>query len=120
MNVIQISNLSFKYQNQKVFNKLSFELTDNQWLGILGVNGAGKSTFLKILLGHLVTYSGEVQLMDHSPGSAALKSLLGSSPQEIDFPSNIRVKEILHFVGAHYSQPVPTAEIIDDLLDRRF
>ena len=38
-------------------------IDDNQWIGIIGKNGAGKSTFMKTILGNLAPNSGELQIL---------------------------------------------------------
>ncbi len=65
-----------------------------QRLGVLGPNGGGKSTLLKITLGLLEGYQGEVRVMGHSPREAARKRLVGYVPQRAEverrFPLSVR------------------------------
>lgn len=49
--LIEINNLNFKYENNIILNNISFNITKNENIGILGRNGGGKSTLIKILLG---------------------------------------------------------------------
>lgn len=66
MGKIEIEKLSFAYgarnkeQKNKVFDEISLEINDNQSVGIIGENGVGKSTFLKLLVGLLPSYEGKI------------------------------------------------------------
>lgn len=51
--IIIIDHLSYAYGNQKVFKNLSLSIFEHEWIAIIGPNGSGKTTFLKLLLGHL-------------------------------------------------------------------
>ena len=56
MSNINISNLSFRYQDSSdnIFNNLNLDLDSSWKLGLVGRNGRGKTTFLKLLQGKLV------------------------------------------------------------------
>lgn len=57
-----ISNGSFSYKNQKIFDNLNLELQSKDILAILGPNGCGKSTFLKAILGLQKGFTGQLLL----------------------------------------------------------
>ena len=60
--VIEVENLSFSYDKfHKLLTNISFELYEGEKLAILGKNGCGKTTLLKILLGEISFYSGKVE-----------------------------------------------------------
>jgi len=60
--VIEVKNLSFSYDKmQKLLNNISFELYEGEKLAILGKNGCGKTTLLKILMGEISSYSGKIE-----------------------------------------------------------
>lgn len=59
---VQICDLTFSYGNIQVLRKLNFSLQEGEWIGIQGANGAGKSTFLHLLLGLKRADSGEILL----------------------------------------------------------
>ncbi|MCK8060029.1 MULTISPECIES: ABC-F family ATP-binding cassette domain-containing protein [unclassified Fusibacter] len=56
--IIQIDNLSKSYAEKTLFSDISVTLTDGDKVGLIGVNGTGKSTFLKILSGYEVADTG--------------------------------------------------------------
>ncbi|KEF37972.1 hypothetical protein M670_02728 [Schinkia azotoformans MEV2011] len=51
MNILSVENLSKSFGDKTLFNNISFSVAEKQRIGIIGVNGTGKSTLLKILAG---------------------------------------------------------------------
>ncbi|MSS74411.1 ABC-F family ATP-binding cassette domain-containing protein [Candidatus Pacearchaeota archaeon] len=58
----QISDVSKKYHNQELFSNVNFEIERGEKVGIVGSNGSGKSTFLKIIAGIIEGDSGKVKI----------------------------------------------------------
>ena len=58
--MIQTSNLSMQYGGRKLFDEVNVKFIPGNCYGIIGANGAGKSTFLKILSGEIESTTGEV------------------------------------------------------------
>ena len=59
-NMITVSDLGLQYSGQPLFSHVDLQFIKGNCYGIIGANGAGKSTFLKILSGDLEPTSGEV------------------------------------------------------------
>ncbi len=62
--MITISNLSFHFGGQLLFKDVDLKFNPGNCYGIIGANGAGKSTFLKILCGELEPSTGEISIPD--------------------------------------------------------
>ena len=62
MNVIEIRNLNFSYNAEKIIENLNLSVPRGSFLGIAGPNGAGKSTILKLMHGQLKPETGKVFL----------------------------------------------------------
>jgi ATPase subunit of ABC transporter with duplicated ATPase domains len=62
-NMITVSDLSLNYSGQPLFSHVDLQFVKGNCYGIIGANGAGKSTFLKILSGALEPTSGEVSVL---------------------------------------------------------
>ena len=60
--LIDISNLNFSYASQNVLQNISLTIYENDFIGIIGPNGGGKTTFLKLLLNFLKPSSGWVKI----------------------------------------------------------
>ena len=58
--MIEVRNLSKIFIDKKLFQDVNLKFTEGNTYGIIGANGAGKSTFLKILSGEIEPTSGEV------------------------------------------------------------
>lgn len=63
--MITVTNVSLRYGERKLFEDVNIKFTPGNCYGVIGANGAGKSTFLKILSGELEPNTGEVSI---SPG----------------------------------------------------
>jgi len=63
--MIAVSNLSLRYGKRSLFEEVNLKFTPGNCYGVIGANGAGKSTFLKILSGEIDASTGEVSI---SPG----------------------------------------------------
>lgn len=64
--MISVSNLSLRYGKRVLFDDVNVKFTEGNCYGIIGANGAGKSTFLKILAGEIESTTGQVSI---SPGA---------------------------------------------------
>ena len=62
--MITVSNLTFQFGGQVLFKDVDLKFTPGNCYGIIGANGAGKSTFLKLLCGELEPTKGEVYIPD--------------------------------------------------------
>lgn len=62
--LLECKNVSFSYGNEKVLYSVSFELRSGQYVGLIGPNGGGKSTLVRILLGILKTKKGSIEKSD--------------------------------------------------------
>jgi ABC-2 type transport system ATP-binding protein len=66
--MIQLSSLDFAYGKEKLFSSLELSMTPGNIYGLLGKNGAGKTSLLRIMAGLLFPGSGEVSLLGQNPG----------------------------------------------------
>ena len=60
--MISVDNLSLKFGKRTLFDEVSLKFTPGNCYGVIGANGAGKSTFLKILSGDMDSTSGGVNI----------------------------------------------------------
>jgi len=88
--MIQIKDLYFAYPRQQaLFGSLSMHLTAGSITGLLGKNGAGKTSLLKLLTGLLHPQSGEISVLDHNPRKREVSMLndVLLVPEEFYFPA---------------------------------
>src|SRR6476619_6456353 len=60
--MLSVSNLSLRYGKRVLFEDVNLRFTEGNCYGIIGANGAGKSTFLKILSGEIDPSTGRVEI----------------------------------------------------------
>jgi zinc transport system ATP-binding protein len=92
---VSVENLTFGYYpDSQVLEKVSFTLARGQFLGLIGPNGGGKTTLIKILLGILSVKQGRVLVFGNAPQSLRSRARIGYVPQlsniPKDFPSTVR------------------------------
>lgn len=85
MSRIEVDNLYFRYLDQWILEKAHFTLSQRGLFALIGPNGSGKTTFLKLLLGLLNPTKGGVKIDNLSPQEA--RHLIGYVPQNISFDS---------------------------------
>ncbi len=96
--VIDINHLSFSYQSSLVLKQISFQVFPGEFIGIIGPNGGGKTTLLKLIMGFLKPLSGSIRIFGETAGTHPAHSLrLAYVPQSMrfdrDFP--ISVEEVV-------------------------
>ena len=67
MNAIEFKNLTKTYRNQTVLNQIKFSIKENVLTGVIGRNGVGKTTLMKIAAGHIKETSGSVTVFSEIP-----------------------------------------------------
>ncbi len=83
MSAIEIDDVSFSYREQLVLDRLNLKVAEGEFLGIIGPNGGGKTTLLKLLLGFFQPDHGLIQIFGKSTKEG--QSLMGYVPQNFAF-----------------------------------
>lgn len=91
MKAIQVQSLTKKYGKFPALNNLSFSLDEGNVVGLLGENGCGKTTLLKVLAGLMVRYDGEVTVAGERPGPAS-KAKVSFLPDESFLADGSRIE----------------------------
>lgn len=81
--MIEISNLSFAYEETPILENISVQIKAGEFVGIFGPNGGGKTTFLKLLMGFLKPNQGTLKVCGLPP--VAARPHLGYVPQITSF-----------------------------------
>ncbi|WP_169942895.1 ABC transporter ATP-binding protein [Campylobacter sp. RM15925] len=95
MNGVKIENLSFGYDENLIFENINLSYDIKDFLAIIGPNGGGKSTLLRLMLGLLRPKSGEIKIFDKNPSEVS--KTIGYVPQNIFINANfpMRVLEVV-------------------------
>lgn len=116
--MIEINNLTKKFKEKAAVNNVTLTIKDGELFSLLGVNGAGKSTMIKMLSGLIKPTSGSIKIndLDMKKDSTKIKEILNVSPQETAVALNLSVKENLEFMAGVY-QIKNKEEKIKELID---
>ncbi len=93
--IIDVKNVSFGYNGDISLDNISFNVKERDFVGIIGPNGGGKTTLMKLLLGIHDPSEGEIKIFDKRPSDVLQH--LGYVPQKIDFNEEfpISVKDVV-------------------------
>ncbi|QKF58152.1 ABC transporter ATP-binding protein [Aliarcobacter lanthieri] len=97
MLLIDAKNISFSYQNKEVLNNINFELHQGDILSLIGKNGCGKTTLLKILLG-IYKSSGNIKILSKNINeykNKELAKLISYVPQTHQIPFDYTVFDVV-------------------------
>lgn len=97
--MIKLSNLFKKYGRLEVLKGIDAEFSKGKVTAIVGPNGSGKTTIIKIILGLVKADYGEVYI-NNEPinGSFEYRNLIGYMPQIASYPENLTVAEVLSLI----------------------
>jgi ABC-2 type transport system ATP-binding protein len=102
--LLKITGLSKSFGRHIVFSDLNIRLSTGKVYGLLGLNGEGKTTLIRILLGVIPPDRGQIHYKDGpvSFRSAAYKEEVGYIPEDPFFFGGMRVGELLDFNAGFY------------------
>ena len=118
--MIQLVDVTKRYDDTIVVDRLSLQINSGEIVGIIGHNGAGKSTTMKMIAGLVEPSSGHVQVMGHDmqKESIRVKQRIGYLPEESSLYEAMTARQYLLFFSELYQMPRHKAQQrIDQLLD---
>ncbi len=102
MNILEFKSLSKAYTKGKfVINNLNLEIPQGRIIGLLGPNGCGKSTLIKMIAGLLQVTSGEVLVNGKAVGEETCADI-SYLPERTYFTASMKVKDIVDFFSDFY------------------
>lgn len=102
--VFQIEQLQVRYGRNIAVDSLSLQLKRGEALGLLGANGAGKTSTLRSLMGMMKPSGGSVRVLGGKPGSTAVLKRIGFAPEEAIPPERVSGQEYLEFISSVRSE----------------
>ena len=100
--MIKIKELTKKFGDKKVLDKVSFSVGRGEIVGFLGPNGAGKTTTMKIITGFLSPTRGKVLVdgLDVTENSLKIRKKIGYLAEDNPLYEDMKVEEFLKFIGS--------------------
>lgn len=105
--LLEVKNVSKRYGQQMALDNVSFSVAPGHITGLLGPNGSGKTTMIKIIIGLLADYTGEVRICGHNPGKES-KKLVSYLPDKMALPAWLVVREALELYTSFFADFQPT------------
>jgi iron complex transport system ATP-binding protein len=117
--ILEVDNISFRYEkNKPLIDNLTFTIGNGEFIGLLGANGSGKSTILKLAGGILKQAGGEIRLWGKPLRSYPHKDrakLLCYLPQLLDMNLPFKVRELVSM--GLYPYDIPPALTVTEALE---
>lgn len=122
MHAIKAEKLTKMYKDKIAVNSLDLTVNKGELYALLGVNGAGKSTTIKMLSTLIPPTKGDAFLLDKSivSNSRSVKEIIGVSPQETAVAQNLTVKENLELMAKIYGFNKKAAKEKSELIIEQF
>lgn len=120
MEIVNVSNLQKTYGSNEVLRGINFVAESGEIIGVIGKNGAGKSTFLEILMtlksydrGNVILFGKELRLLSDQELEHTRKDI-SAVLQPTQFYKTLKVIELLKLFKAYYKSTVDIEQIITD------
>ncbi|MGJ7439238.1 ABC-2 type transport system ATP-binding protein [Streptococcus equinus] len=103
--MLKIENLTGGYVNIPVLKNISFEVNDGELVGLIGLNGAGKSTTINEIIGLLTPYQGQITLdgLTLANNQADYRKKIGFIPETPSLYEELTLREHLETVAMAYN-----------------
>lgn len=118
--MIEVKNISKNYGGKQALTNINLSIDRGEVVGLLGLNGAGKSTTMNILTGYISADQGYVTIggYDIAKEPLAAKKLIGYLPEQFFFYNDMKVIEYLSFICDIKKIKKGRKAHIDELCDR--
>ncbi|CYV23535.1 ABC transporter ATP-binding protein [Streptococcus suis] len=102
--MLEVKNVTGGYVNIPVLKDVSFTVEDGQLVGLIGLNGAGKSTTIKEIIGLLTPYQGQIAIngLTLLQGAENYRKKIGFIPETPSLYEELTLKEHLEVVAMAY------------------
>ena len=116
--MIKIKNISKSYQDARALKDISFEVNDGELFGLIGPDGAGKTTLMRILMTLLIQDEGQAEMngLDVVKNYKKIRQLVGYMPGRFSLYQDLTVEENLSFFATVFGTTIEeNYELIRDI-----
>ncbi len=119
--MIQLQHITKRFGQLTVLDDISFEIENGGTFAVLGPNGSGKTTILKIILGMVLPQRGEVLVQDNKVRQTwDYRKQISYLPQIARFPDNLTVRELIKMIKDLRNMPSREDELVEMLGLQKF
>ena len=101
MELVKCNNLCKKFDNKQILNNINLSIPKGKIVGLLGKNGMGKTTLIKLINDLLTPTSGEILINGEKPGINS-KKIISYLPERTYLDKNMKVSQIITFFDEFY------------------
>ena len=114
--VISVKNLDVKYKDKHAVKNVSFDVRKGEIFGMIGANGAGKTTIIECIEGLRTKYKGTIDVLGINPkhNRTELYKKIGVQLQETTYQDKIKVSEIGKLFKSFYRTPANFDELLSE------
>jgi ABC-2 type transport system ATP-binding protein len=113
MNAATLQALTKRYGSTEALRGFDLAIRPAELVALLGANGAGKTTAIRILLGLIAPDSGTARVFGGDPRDTATRARLGAVLQSARVPETLRVREHIDLFSSYYPDPMPMNDVIE-------
>jgi ABC-2 type transport system ATP-binding protein len=103
---VSLEGVSKSYGTVRALDGLNLEIPQRAIVALLGANGAGKTTSIRVMLGLAGTDSGSARLFGQRPADAIATGQVGAMLQDAELMTGVTVSGLLRCIGGLYPQPL--------------
>lgn len=112
---IEVNGITKRYEDKEALNNLAFQLSEPKIYGLLGRNGAGKTTFMDILAGQILATEGEILIDGQRPfDNQRLTESICLVKESDNFKKELKIKNVLKMYSYFY--PTWDQELAEELI----
>ncbi len=100
--VVALQEVCFSYQDALVLKNISFDIKEGEFVGVIGPNGGGKTTLLKLIMGFLKPQTGKISIFGESPRTA--RQQISYVPQSLRFDKQFPISVLELVLGGRLSR----------------
>lgn len=115
MQTVKLENLTKSFGNTKAVNNLSLDIEKGRITGLIGADGSGKTTLIRLITGLLLPDSGKITVLDLNPvlEKEKLSSKIGYMPQKFGLYEDLSIEENLKLYADLKKLPYNFAELLE-------
>ncbi len=113
VSALKIENLSISYGAKRVVHDVALDVRGGEFFGLMGLNGAGKTTIIKAVLGLRGAEAGDIQMMGQDAGNASARQVMAFLPERFDPPWFLSGMEFLAFSARLYGRKLDSGHVLE-------